>query len=108
MVKGSRRGTIAMNGVHLGDGRSATSPASGYGAWAEQCSKPIHDEDFSTADRNPHRRGHESRCRRESEHGGHRRRGGMNLKIFSCTVPWPSSSVVLTARFEEPCSPFSM
>jgi hypothetical protein len=53
-------------------------------------------------------REHESYHRRGSRREGHQRRGEMNLKIFSCIVPWPSSSVVLTARFEEPCSPFSM
>jgi hypothetical protein len=108
VVKGSRHGAIAVNGVHPGDGCSAMSPASGYDAWAEQCAKLIHGEDFSTADHNPHRRGHESRRRRKFERGGHQRWGGMNLKIFSCTVPWPSSLVVLTAWFKEPCSPFFM
>jgi hypothetical protein len=29
-------------------------------------------------------------------------------EIFLVTVPWQSSSEVLTARLEEPCSPFSM
>jgi hypothetical protein len=69
VVKGSRRGAIAVNDIHLGDGRSATSPTSGYGAWAEQWSELIHGEDFSTANRNPHRRGHESRRRRKSKRG---------------------------------------
>jgi hypothetical protein len=86
-VKGSRRGTIAVNGVHLGDGRSAMSPASRYDAWAEQCSELIHGEDFSTVDRNPHHRGHETRHRRESEHevtGGEMQR---TCDLFQSTVP---------------------
>jgi hypothetical protein len=38
---------------------------------------------------------HESRLRRGSRRGVHRRHDTLHLKIFSCTVPWPSSSVVL-------------
>jgi hypothetical protein len=39
---------------------------------------------------------HESRYRQGSWRGVHWRRDTLHLKIFSCTVPWPSSSVVLT------------
>jgi hypothetical protein len=47
VVKGSRRGAIAVNGVHPGDGRSATSPASGWATAQPQCSEFIHGEIFS-------------------------------------------------------------
>jgi hypothetical protein len=47
VVKGSRRGAIMVNGVHLGDNRSATSSASGWATERPQCSEFIHGETFS-------------------------------------------------------------
>jgi hypothetical protein len=47
VVKGSRRDTITVNGVHPGDDRSATSPASGWATERPQCSEFIHSEIFS-------------------------------------------------------------
>ena len=47
VVKGSRRDTITVNGVHPGDDRSATSPASGWATERPQCSEFIHNEIFS-------------------------------------------------------------
>jgi hypothetical protein len=60
VVKGSRRGAIATNGVPLGDGRSATSPASGYVDWAEQCSDFIPGARSFTLRSYPCATGHES------------------------------------------------
>jgi hypothetical protein len=87
VVKGSLHGAIAVNSVHLGDGRSATSPSSGYDAWADKCSELIHSEDFSTADRNPHRRGHGSWRRRESERGVTSGEMQWTCDLFQSTIP---------------------
>jgi hypothetical protein len=43
VVKGSWHGAIIVNGVHPGDGRSATSPTSGWATERTQCSEFIHD-----------------------------------------------------------------
>ena len=76
MVKGSQHGTTEENGGGRGNGRAATSPASEWVTERLQGSEFIQGKDFSMVDRNPCRRGHESRCRRESGRAGHRQRGG--------------------------------
>jgi hypothetical protein len=105
MVKGSRHGAIAANGVHLGDGRSATSPTSGYGVWAEQCLDFIPGARSFTQSRYPRATEHESQRRHESGRGGHRRRGASHLKIFFSTIPWETSLARVTEQVKELGSP---
>jgi hypothetical protein len=105
MVKGSRRGAIAANDVHLGDGRSAMSPVSGYGVWAEQCLDFILGVRSFTQSRYPRATGHESQRQREFGRGGHQRRGALHLLIFFSTVPWETSSVRLIEQVKELGSP---
>jgi hypothetical protein len=105
VVKGSRRGAIAANDVHLGDGRSATSPASGYVVWAEQCLDFIPGARSFTQSRYPRATRQESQRRRESRRGGHRQRGALHLLIFFSTVTWETSSVRLTEQVKELGSP---
>jgi hypothetical protein len=76
VVKGSRRGATEENGGGCGNGRAAMSSASEWVTERLQGSEFIQGEDFSMVDRNPCRRGHESRRRSESGRAGHRRRGG--------------------------------
>ena len=47
VVNGLRRGATAVNGASSGDGRLATSPASGWATEQPQCSEFIHNEIFS-------------------------------------------------------------
>ena len=109
MVKGSRRGAIATNDVHLGDGRSATSPASGYGVWAEECPNFIPGARSFSQSCYPRVTGRESQRRRESGRKGHRRRGAMHLKIFpSPLYHCDPSSERLTKQIERPNSPAFM
>jgi hypothetical protein len=91
-----------------GDDYVATSPASGYDAVRPQCPKLIHGEDLFTPIVIRTSEGMNRGGQRESRREGHRRQSAVNLKIFSYTIPWPSSSVVLTARFEEPYSSISI
>jgi hypothetical protein len=107
VVKGSWRGTITANDVHLDDGRSATLPASGWGDRAKQCPKFIPGEDLFTRSHYQRVTGRESWRRRESERAGHQRRGVMHLKIFFSLLyhqnaiqsTWQSRSKALVLQF---------
>jgi hypothetical protein len=104
MVKGSQLGTIAANGVHLGNGRSATSPTSGYGNRAATVPRPHprrRSFHISQSARSPG-----TNCSTDEDRGvGSSAVSSVNLRSFARTVPWRSPSVCLTERFEERFSP---
>jgi hypothetical protein len=100
VVEGSWRGAITTTGVHLGDGRSATSPASGYDVWATTVPRPHPRRDLLTWSGYPHVTRHEWERRRESGRGFTGGDVHCTWDLLQVTVPLELHSERLTELIE--------